>query len=113
MTLFNPSQVQAQQQTTKFPSGATVTEFALTATPVTILPDRSAVNNRRGLMVFNDGTANALFSYGTSISANAFTAELLPGGYIEDSPSAPWQGPAVMRSTNNPTSINVTELVII
>ena len=64
-------------------------------------------------MVFNDGTANALFSFGTSISATAFTAELLPGGYIEDSPSAPWQGPAVMRSTTNPTTVNVTELVII
>lgn len=112
MTLFNPSQVQQQQQT-KFPSGSSITEFSLTTTPVTIVPDRSAASNRRGLMVFNDGTANALFSYGTNISATAFTAELLPGGYIEDSPSAPWQGPAVMRSTNNPTTINVTELVII
>lgn len=111
MTLFNPSQTVQQQ--TKFPSGASVTEFALTTSPVTIVPDRSAASNRRGLIVFNDGTANALFSFGTSISANAFTAELLPGGYIEDSPSAPWQGPAVMRSTVNPTTVNVTEIVII
>ncbi|NQE37528.1 hypothetical protein [Microcoleus asticus] len=113
MTLFNPSQVQAQQQTTKFPSGSSITEFALTATPTTVLPDRGTAQNRRGLMVFNDGTANALVSIGTTISATNFTAELLPGGYFEDSPAAPWQGPVLMRSTNSPTSINVTELVII
>lgn len=112
MTLFNPSQVQ-QQQVTQFPSGATITEFSLSTTPVQILPDRSVSSNRRGLMVFNDGTANALFSYGTSISASAFTAELLPGGYIEDSPSAPWQGSAMMRSTGSPTTVNVTEIVIL
>jgi len=112
MTLFNPSQQQQQVQT-KFPSASSITEFSLSTATVTILPDRSSTSNRRGLMVFNDGTANALFSFGTSISATAFTAELLPGGYIEDSPSAPWQGPAVMRSTTNPTTVNVTELVII
>jgi hypothetical protein len=111
MTLFNPQQ--QQQQVTRFPSGATVSEFQLSATPTIILTDRSVASNRRGLMVFNDGTANCLFSYGTSISATAFTAELLPGGYIEDSPSAPWQGPAVMRSSGSPTSVNVTEVVII
>jgi hypothetical protein len=113
MTLFNPSQSQQQQQPTRFPGAATITEFSLTATPTIILPDRSTASNRRGLMVFNDGTANALFSYGTTISATAFTAELLPGGYIEDSPSAPWQGPAVMRSTNSPTLVNVTEITLI
>ncbi|MEG4335423.1 hypothetical protein QUB40_26320 [Microcoleus sp. AT9_A2] len=85
----------------------------MTTTPTIILPDRSTSQNRRGLMVFNDGTANALFAYGSTISATNFTAELLPGGYIEDSPSAPWQGPAVMRSTNGPTTVNVTEIVII
>ena len=112
MTLFNPSQVQQQPQT-RFPSGATVTEFSLSTAATIILSDRSTAQNRRGLMVFNDGTANALFSYGTSISAAIFTAEILPGGYIEDSPSAPWQGSAVMRSTNSPTTVNVTELVIL
>jgi hypothetical protein len=112
MTLFNPSQLQ-QQQPTKFPSGSSITEFTLGTTPALILPDRSAASNRRGLIVFNDGTANALFSYGTTISANTFTAELLPGGYIEDSAMAPWQGSISMRSTNNPTTVNVTELVII
>jgi hypothetical protein len=112
MTLFNPRQGQQQQQP-KFPSGSSITEFTLTTTPITIVPERSAANNRRGLMVFNDGTANANFFYGKNIAATAFTAELLPGGYIEDSPSAPCQGPAVMRSTGNPTTINVTELVII
>lgn len=111
MSLFNPSQVQQQQ--TKFPSNSSLTEFTLSTTPALILPDRSGASNRRGLMVFNDGTANALFSYGTSVSANAFTAELLPGGYIEDSPSAPWQGPAVMRSKDSPTTVNVTEITII
>jgi hypothetical protein len=60
MTLFNPSQVKEQQQT-KFPNGSSITEFSLTTTPIMIVPDRSAANNRRGLMVFNDGTANALF----------------------------------------------------
>jgi hypothetical protein len=113
MTLFNPSQQVQQQQPIKFPGGATITEFSLSATPTIILPDRSAGNNRRGLMVFNDGTANALFSYGTTISATAFTAELLPGGYIEDSPSAPWQGPAVMRSTASPTTVNITEIMLL
>jgi hypothetical protein len=111
MTLFNPSS-QVQQQT-RFPSTSTLAEFSLTTTAALILADRSTTQNRRGLMVYNDGTANALFSYGTSISATNFTAELLPGGYIEDSPSAPWQGPVVMRSTNAPTTVNVTELVII
>jgi hypothetical protein len=111
MTLFNPQQ--QQQQVTRFPSGATVAEFQLSATPTVIWPDRSVASNRRGLMVFNDSTANCLFSYGTSISATAFTAELLPRGYIEDSPSAPWQGSVVMRSTSDPTTVNVTELLII
>lgn len=112
MTLFNPSQVQPQQ-VTKFPGGSSITEFALTTSPVTVLPDRNVANNRRGVLLFNDGTANALFSLGTSVSATAFTAELLPGGYFEDSPSAPWQGPVMMRSTSSPTTINVTELVLI
>lgn len=114
MTLFNPSlQVVQQQQPTRFPSGATITEFQLSATPTQVLSDRSVASNRRGLMVYNDGTANCLFSYGTTISSSAFTAELLPGGYVEDSPSAPWQGPVLMRSTGSPTSVNITELVII
>jgi hypothetical protein len=112
MSLFNPGQVQ-QQPVTRFPNGSTLVEFSLTTTNTVILPDRSVANNRRGLMVFNDGTANALFAFGTTISASSFTAELLPGGYYEDSPSAPWQGPAIMRSTNAPTTVNVTELVII
>jgi hypothetical protein len=112
MTLFNPGQVQ-QQQVTKFPGGSSITEFALTTSPITVLSDRNAANNRRGLMLFNDGTANALFSLGTSVSAAAFTAELLPGGYFEDSQSAPWQGPVMMRSTSSPTNVNVTEIVII
>jgi hypothetical protein len=64
-------------------------------------------------MIFNDGTANALFSLGTTLSANAFTAELLPGGYFEDSPNAPWQGAVLARGAIAPTTINVTELVII
>ena len=112
MTLFNPGQVQ-QQQTTRFPGGSTITEFSLTTTAAAVLPDRNSSQNRRGLMLFNDGTANALFSLGTTISATNFTAELLPGGYFEDSPSAPWQGSVMMRSTNNPTTVNVTEIVII
>jgi len=70
-------------------------------------------SNRRGLKLFNDGTANCLFGYGTSISPNAFIAELLPGGYFEDSPSNPWQGPVVMRSRSNPTVVKVTEVMII
>lgn len=113
MTLFNPGQVQQQQQVTKFPSGSTLTEFSLTTSPTAILSDRSVAQNRRGFMAFNDGTANALLSVGSTISATNFTAELLPGGYFEDSPSAPWQGPVMMRSTNSPTTVNVTELVII
>ncbi|MEG4109006.1 hypothetical protein QUA04_23225 [Microcoleus sp. S13_C5] len=112
MTLFNPAQQQSQQ-VTKFPNGCTLTEFSLTTSPTVILSDRSTASNRRGITVFNDGTANALFAYGSTISATNFTAELLPGGYFEDSPSAPWQGPVTMRSTNNATTVNVTEIVII
>jgi hypothetical protein len=111
MTLFNPSQ--QQQQQTQFSNAGTVSEFALTTSPTTIVPDRTAAKNRRGLTIFNDGTANALFAYGTTISASAFTAEILPGGYFEDSAAAPWQGPAVMRSTNSGTTVNITELVLI
>lgn len=111
MTLFNPAQQQQQQP--QYSNAGTVTEFALTTSTTTIVPDRTAAKNRRGLIVYNDGTANALFAYGTTISATAFTAELLPGGCFEDSPTAPWQGPAVMRSTSSATSVNVSELVII
>ena len=110
MTLFNPSQPQAQPQ---FPNASTVTEFALTTTITTIAPDRSTSRNRRGFTIYNDGTANALFAYGTTISPTAFTAEIFPGGYFEDSSGFPWQGPAVMRSTSSPTNVNVTELVLI
>ncbi|MEG4121765.1 hypothetical protein QUA43_30375 [Microcoleus sp. N9_B4] len=112
MTLFNPAQTQAQQAT-KFPNSSTLIEFSLTTSPTTILSDRSATSNRRGLTVFNDGTANALLAYGSTISATNFTAELLPGGYFEDSPSSPWQGPVTMRSTSSSTTVNVTEITII
>jgi len=112
MVLYNPSQL-PQSQSPRFPNGATIPEFSLSPTPTTILPDRSATNTRRRLIIFNDGTANCLFAYGTSISATAFTAELLPGGYFQDSPPEPWQGPMVARSTNSPTTINVTEITIL
>lgn len=108
--LYNPPQV-SPQATTKFPNGSSVTEFTLGTNSTMILPDRGTTQNRRGLIVFNDGTANALFAYGTTISATSYTAELLPGGYIEDSVN--WQGPVTMRSTSVPTTVNVTELVII
>src|SRR5688572_717169 len=111
MTLFNPGQI-TQQATTKFPGSSSITEFALTTSPVAVLPDRNIANNRRGVLLFNDGTANCLFSLGTSVSATAFTGELLPGGYFEDSPAAPWQGPVMMRSTNSPTTVNITEIVL-
>ncbi|MEG4330238.1 hypothetical protein [Microcoleus sp. herbarium5] len=113
MTLFNPQQQQQQTSIQQFSNAGTLTEFALTTATTTIVPDRTAARNRRGLTIFNDGTANALFAYGTTISPTAFTAELLPGGYFEDSSAAPWQGPAVMRSTNSATTVNVTELVLI
>ncbi|MEG4066249.1 hypothetical protein QUA42_02655 [Microcoleus sp. Pol11C2] len=113
MTLFNPSQQQQQQQQTQYSNAGTLTEFALTTATTTIVPDRTAAKNRKSFTIFNDGTANALFAYGTTISATAFTAEILPGGYFEDSSVAPWQGAAVMRSTASPTNVNVTELVII
>lgn len=112
--LFNPGQQTTQQnQQSQFPNRGTVTDFPLSVSPTLIVPDRDVTKNRRGLLVFNDGTANALFAYGTTISPTTFTVELLPGGYFEDSSVMPWQGPAVMRSTNNATSVNVTELVII
>lgn len=110
MTLFNPSIASSQPQPA-FSNSATTSEFALTTSTTTIGGDRTAAKNRRGLILFNDGTANALFNYGTTISPTIFTAELLPGGYFED--TAGWQGPCVARATNNPTSINVTEVVII
>jgi hypothetical protein len=112
--LFNPSSQSQVSQQPQFSNSATVTDFALSATVSQVAPDRSTLRNRRGLIVFNDGTAAALFSYGTTISPTTFTAEILPGGYLQDSFAAPWQGPAVMRSsTNAPTSVNVTELVLI
>jgi len=113
MTLFNPGQVVQQQQQAQYSNAGTVTEFALTTTTTTIVPDRTAAKNRKGLEIFNDGTANALLAHGTSISATIFTAEILPGGYYEISSAAPWQGPIVMRSTSSPTNVNVTELVLI
>ncbi|WP_293341077.1 hypothetical protein [Microcoleus sp. CAWBG58] len=111
MTLFNPAQTGSLQQQPSFSNAATIPEFSLTTAATTIVPDRSVAKNRRGLIIFNDGTANALFAYGTSISATMFTAELLPGGYFED--TVGWQGAAVMRSTNSPTSVNVSEITLI
>ena len=84
MTLFNPAQTQQPQQVPTSNEG-TVTEFLLTTSSSLIVPDRRDAKNRRTFMVFNDGTANALFSYGTTISPTAFTGELLPGGWFEDS----------------------------
>ena len=109
--IFNPPLTTAQVP--KFPGTSSITEFSFTSTPTQVLPDRSSAANRRGLVLYIDGTANALFSYGTSISSASFTAELVPGGYAEDNPSAPWQGPIFMRATSNPTTVNVTEIVII
>jgi hypothetical protein len=111
--LFNPNQPQSAQQP-QYSNAGTVTEYALTTSTTTIVPDRSAAKNRRNLMLFNKGTANALFACGTSISPTVFTGELLPGGWFEDSSSSPWQGPVVMRSTTNATTnVNVTELIIL
>jgi hypothetical protein len=109
--LFNPGQLQSQQ--TQFSNGGGVTSVELTTTITQVVPDRTASKNRRNLMVYNDGTSGALFAYGTTVSATTFTAEILPSGFFADSSDAPWQGPAVMRSTNSPTSVNVTELIII
>ena len=106
MTLTNPG-----QQQVKFPGKGSVTEFLLSTSPTLVLVDRSNTNDRRGIMIYNRGSANALFAYATTVSATAFTAELLPGGYAEDSPSFPWQGPIAMRSTAAPTNVNITELV--
>ncbi|MEG4323643.1 MULTISPECIES: hypothetical protein [unclassified Microcoleus] len=110
MTLFNPSSANSQQQPA-FSNSGTTSDFSLTTATTTIASDRTAAKNRRGLVLFNDGTANALFNYGTTISATTFTAELLPGGYFEDTTG--WQGPMVARAANNATSINVAEIVII
>lgn len=110
MTLYNPSPAPASQPT-NISNAVTTVEFNLTTTPATIAPDRTAARNRRGLILYNDGTANALFSLGTSVTASIFTAELLPGGYFCD-PTG-WQGPVVAAARNNPTSLNVTEPIII
>lgn len=109
MTLFNPAKTTAQQ--ISFSNSAATAEFSLTTATTTIAPDRADTKNRRGLIIFNDGTANALFAYGTSISATNFTAELLPGGYFED--TSGWQGPGVMRSANSATNVNVTEIILL
>jgi hypothetical protein len=114
--LFNPAQPQPQAQSGEQPrysNGGTVVEFPLTSSPSILVPDRTTTNNRRNLMVFNTGTANALIAYGTSISPTVFTIELLPGGYFADSPSAPWQGPVVARATGAATKVTATELVLI
>jgi hypothetical protein len=114
MTLFNPAQPPTQTSVGQpaFSNASTTTEFSLTTETVTIASDRNSTKNRRGLILFNDGTANILFNYGSTISSTNFTAELLPGGYFED--TAGWQAAVVARSSvNSVGNLNVTEIVFI
>lgn len=61
-------------------SAANVANVAA-ATASTVIVASNA--NRRGLLVFNDSTANLYLKYGTGASATSFTVPLGPGGFFE------------------------------
>lgn len=108
--LINPQPPVTKQSANNISNSGTTTSFPLTTSPTTIVNERQQ-QNRRGLVVYNNGSANALFNYGTSVSTTNFIVEILPTGYFAD-PTG-WQGPAVARATNSPTKINVAEIIII
>lgn len=61
-------------------SAAAVTNVAASAASVTLVASNA---NRRGLLVFNDSTANLYLKYGATASATSFTVPLGPGGLFE------------------------------
>jgi hypothetical protein len=111
MTLVNPSQVQIPAQQAFSTAGGS-TNVALTTSQVTVLPDRSATNarNRKNLNIYNAGTANALFSLGTSVTLSLFSGEILPTGNYDNQT---WQGPVTMRTPNGNASVMITEEIVI
>ncbi|WP_293158297.1 MULTISPECIES: hypothetical protein [unclassified Microcoleus] len=74
MTLFNISPQASQQQPTSFSNSNTTVSFSLTTATTTIAPDRPG-RNRKGAMLYNAGTANAIFNLGTTVSPTIFTKE--------------------------------------
>lgn len=100
-----------QQSVNSFSSSNGAQPFALTTTPTTILSDRTATKSRKEFYLYNSGTANVLFNYGSTVSTSIFVAEILPGGFWRD--FANHQGPVVARAKDNATNLSVTELIII
>jgi len=96
--------------TNQYPNSATITDLALTTTPVVALPARSA-NNRRGFLIENDGSSSMIFGYGSTVSVASRTALLFPNDFYED--TSGWQGPVAVASVTTPGAANITEMVYI
>lgn len=61
-------------------TASTVTSVASSITNVTL---KVANSSRKGLTVFNNGTANLFVKLGSTASTSSFTAKLTPGAYFE------------------------------
>lgn len=95
----------------QFPNQSTIVDVTnLSTAPTIVLPARPT-NNRRGLVVENDGTAPVIFANGSSVSFSARTALLFPNDVWED--LSGWQGPVSAASVGGAVAANFTEMVFI
>lgn len=101
--------IQQPASVTQFPNNATVTDAVLSTTSTVVLSARP--NNRRGLIIENDGTVPMVFAYGSSVSVAARTFLLNPNDGFSDDVS--WQGPIAAMSVGGAGAANFTEIVII
>ena len=107
---FTQTQITPTVAVNQFPSNATITDAALTTSPLVVLPARPLLN-RRGLIIENDGTASMIFGYGTTVSFSSRTGLLFPNDFYED--ACGWQGPVAAASVGGNGAANFTEMVYI
>lgn len=94
----------------QFANTATITSAILSSTaPAVILPARS--NNRRGMIIENNGSVPMIFGYGATVSVATRTALLNPNDVFSDDVS--WQGVISAMSVGSAGSANFTEIVVI
>jgi hypothetical protein len=101
-----PSTVPANQ----YPNNSTITDANLTTSSAIVIQARPT-NNRRGLIIENDGTLPMIFSLGTTVSVAARTALLFPNDIYED--TSGWQGGVAAASVGGNGAANFTEMVFI